>query len=53
MSPGVLASEVYVVKFCTTDMIGSIEANMHVAELDGKLRRAIADTHKGYFRSVK
>lgn len=51
MSPGVLASEAYAVKSCTADMIGFIEANMQVAKLDGKLQRAIADTHKGYFKS--
>jgi CubicO group peptidase (beta-lactamase class C family) len=51
MSPGVLASEAYAVKSCTVDMIGFIEANMQVTKLDGKLQRAIADTHKGYFKS--
>jgi CubicO group peptidase (beta-lactamase class C family) len=53
MSPGVLASEAYAVKSCTTDMIGFIEANMQVAKLDGKLQRAITDTHKGYFKSAE
>jgi CubicO group peptidase (beta-lactamase class C family) len=51
MNPGVLASEAYAVKSCTADMIGFIEANMQLAKLDGKLQRAIADTHKGYFKS--
>jgi CubicO group peptidase (beta-lactamase class C family) len=51
MSPGVLASEAYAVKSGTADMIKFIEANMQVAKLDGKLQRAITDTHKGYFKS--
>jgi beta-lactamase class C len=51
MNPGVVASEAYGVKSGSADMIRFIEANMEVIKLDGKLRRAIADTHKGYFKA--
>lgn len=51
LSPGVLASEAYGVKSNTVDLIRFIEANMQVAKLDGKLQRAITDTHTGYFKS--
>jgi beta-lactamase class C len=47
----VLAPEAYGVKSGTADMIRFIEANMQEADLDGKLQRAIIDTHIGYFKA--
>lgn len=51
MRAGVLSSEAYGVKSCATDMIRFVEANMQATKLDGKLQRAIADTHTGYFKA--
>lgn len=51
MAPGVLAAEAYGVKSTAADMIRFVEANMRTIDLDDKLRRAIADTHKGYFKA--
>lgn len=49
VGPAVLASEAYGVKTNTADLIRFIDANMKHIELDGKLQRAITDTHAGYF----
>lgn len=51
LRPGMLWAEAYGVKSSAEDMIGFIEANMRLAKLDGKLQRAIDDTHKEYFQS--
>lgn len=51
VSPGVLDSEAYGVKSSSADMIRFIEANMNLIKLDGKLKRAIAETRVGYFRT--
>jgi len=48
---GVLGAEAYGVKSNAVDMIRFVEANMQVVALDGKLQRAIADTHTGYFHA--
>lgn len=50
VSPGVLDSEAYGVKSSSADMIRFLEANMNLVKLDGKLKRAIAATHVGYFK---
>jgi beta-lactamase class C len=47
----VLAPEAYGVKSGTADMIRFIEANMQEVDIDGKLQRAISDTHTGYFKA--
>jgi beta-lactamase class C len=47
----VLAPEAYGVKSGTADMIRFIQANMQEADLDGKLQRAISDTHTRYFKA--
>jgi beta-lactamase class C len=54
VSPGVLASEAYGIKSCTSDMIRFVIANMEPASLgsgekDQRLQQAINDTHTGYF----
>ncbi|WP_370551258.1 class C beta-lactamase [Glaciimonas sp. PAMC28666] len=51
VTPAVLASEAYGVKSDTTDLIRFINANMQMVQLDGKLQRAITDTHTGYFKT--
>jgi CubicO group peptidase (beta-lactamase class C family) len=55
VSPGVLGSEAYGIKSCSSDMIRFLIANMQPAASAGfaekaeKLQRAINDTHTGYF----
>ncbi len=49
VNPGVLASEAYGIKTNVIDMIQFIKANMNMVHLDGKLQRAITDTHTSYF----
>jgi beta-lactamase class C len=49
MTAGVLSSEAYGVRTTAADMLLFVEANMNLIELDGKLQRAITDTHSGYF----
>ena len=51
LNAGVLASEAYGIKSNAVDLIRFVETNMQVTKLDGKLQRAITDTHTGYFRS--
>lgn len=54
VSPGVLASEAYGIKSCSSDMIRFLISNMQPTPLgsvekDDKLHHAISDTHTGYF----
>jgi len=49
MAPGVLSAEAYGIKTTAVDMIRFMQANMNLLKLDGKLQRAITDTHTGYF----
>jgi beta-lactamase class C len=51
MSLGILASETYGVKSTSADMIRFVTANMQRSKIGDKLRRAIVDTHTGYYRS--
>lgn len=51
MSAGVLSAEAYGIKSTATDMIRYIQANMHLVKVEGKLQRAIANTHTGYFKA--
>ena len=51
INPGVLAAEAYGVKTNTADLIRFINANMGLIKLNGKLQRAITDTHIGYFKA--
>jgi beta-lactamase class C len=50
MNAGVLSSEAYGLKSCTSDMVKFVEANMHVLKLGGNLEKAIDNTHTGYFK---
>jgi beta-lactamase class C len=51
MSAGVLSSEAYGIKSTAADMIRYVQANMNLVKVEGKLQRAIANTHKGYFKA--
>jgi len=51
MSTGVLSSEAYGIKCTAADLIDFVEGNMNLIKLDGKLQRAITDTHTGYFQT--
>ena len=50
VGPGVLDAEAYGVKSSSADMIHFVEANMQTADLDEPLQRAIAATHRGYYK---
>lgn len=50
MSPGPLAAEAYGIRTTAPDMLRFIDANMNLVTLDDTLRRAIIDTHTGYYR---
>ncbi|UVJ43626.1 beta-lactamase [Pseudomonas sp. LS1212] len=50
VGPGVLDAEAYGVKSSSADMIHFVEANMQAADLDEPLQRAIAATHRGYYK---
>ena len=54
VSPGVLSSEAYGIKSSSSDMIRFLTANMRPAAADAtstdeKIKRALIDTHTGYF----
>jgi beta-lactamase class C len=51
MSASLLSSEAYGIKSTAADMIRFVEAQMNLVKLGGKLQRAIADTHIGYFQA--
>jgi len=51
VNPGMLADEAYGVKTNTADLIRFIDANMGLLKLDGKLQRAVADTHIAYYQA--
>jgi beta-lactamase class C len=50
MSSGPLAAEAYGIRTTAPDMLRFIDANMNLVTLDDTLRRAIIDTHTGYYR---
>lgn len=50
LSPGVLAAEAYGVKTSVQDLIRFVEVNLNLTQTDATLKRAIADTHIGYFQ---
>ena len=50
LNPGVLAAEAYGAKSSARDMLRYVEASMDMDVLDKDIRRAIADTHVGYYQ---
>ena len=48
-NPGVVAAEAYGVKTSARDLIRFVEVNLRPGREEKKLRRAILDTHVGYF----
>ncbi|AVJ28836.1 AMZ family class C beta-lactamase [Achromobacter spanius] len=50
VNPGVLAAEAYGVKSSARDMLRFVEAGMDMDVLDKDIRRALADTHVGYYQ---
>ena len=50
MAPGPLAPEAYGIRTTAPDMLRFLDANMNLIHLDDTLRRAITDTHTGYYR---
>ncbi|HEY8312503.1 MAG TPA: serine hydrolase, partial [Gemmatimonadaceae bacterium] len=50
MAPGPLAAEAYGIRTTAPDMLRFIDANMNLVNLDDTLRRAIINTHTGYYR---
>jgi beta-lactamase class C len=50
MSPGPLAAEAYGIRTTAPDILRFIDANMNLVHLDDTLRRAIINTHTGYYR---
>lgn len=51
MAPGELWQEAYGVRTTAGDMTRVLEANMQLIPLDATFRRAIVDTHTGYYRA--
>jgi beta-lactamase class C len=49
MSLGPLALEAYGIRTTAPDMLDFIDANMNLVQIDGTLRRAIIETHSGYY----
>ncbi len=50
MASGPLAAEAYGVRTTASDMLRFLDANMNELPLDATLRRAIGNTHTGYYR---
>ena len=50
LNPGVLAAEAYGVKTSSRDLIRFVEANLGLVPVETKLKRALMDTRKGYYR---
>ncbi|MDQ2857970.1 MAG: beta-lactamase [Candidatus Eremiobacteraeota bacterium] len=50
MSPGPLAAEAYGIRTTAHDMLRFVDANMDMIPLGDGLRRAITNTHTGYYR---
>jgi beta-lactamase class C len=50
MAPGELASEAYGIRTTAADLLRFLKANMQMIDIDADLKRAILQTHIGYFR---
>ena len=51
VTPGPLDAEAYGIKSNAQDLIRYLEANMQVAKVGDKWRKALAATHTGYFHA--
>ena len=51
MTPGVLWAQAYGVRTTAGDMVRYLEDNMSLLPLDARVRRALVDTHTGYFKA--
>ena len=49
MTPGILDAETYGVRTTASDMVRFIEANMGRIDLDDDVRKAVTETHTGYY----
>lgn len=49
VNPGMFDSEAYGVRTTAADLIRFVEANIRPETLDAEMRRAVQDTHVGYF----
>jgi beta-lactamase class C len=50
VNPGVIAAGAYGVKTSAKDLIRFVEVNLNPSRVEDNIRRAIADTHTGYFQ---
>jgi beta-lactamase class C len=50
MAPGILGPEAYGIKTTADDLLRFVKANMGLLDIDPNWRRAIANTHTGYYR---
>ncbi|WP_298152203.1 class C beta-lactamase [Metallibacterium sp.] len=51
LAPGVLAAEAYGARSTAADMLRFIETNLQMRPVDASVRKAIAQTHVGYFHA--
>ncbi|WP_216856005.1 class C beta-lactamase [Acidisphaera sp. S103] len=51
MAPGALAAETYGIRATAGDILRFVAANMGMLDLDPAVRRAITDTHTGYYQA--
>lgn len=50
MAPGILAAETYGVRTTACDLVRFVKANSELLPLDARWRRAITETHTGYYQ---
>ena len=50
MAPGVLSAEAYGIRTTADDLLRFVKANMGLIEIEPNWRRAILNTHAGYYR---
>ncbi|AHG64627.1 class C beta-lactamase [Advenella mimigardefordensis] len=52
VSKGVLWAEAYGAKSTSADMVRFLKINMHMADVDEQLQKAVTNTHTGYFQTA-